>query len=265
MKTENASELLAAIATACCLGLLPGCATSDSDSRPKGDLADPHGTTGVHEDETSDDGETEVVPTSGDEGSETGHIAETDDSTGEVEGETDPGETTGGEDDGTTGGEPPMAELDGDSEVNPAVRAQFRATSPAPVSVDGPLFNDDAIDTIGLQYQGEVSNPGDQHDFVVFNIVPGQVDPTIRMFLDCGQPGLGSDSVRAHLFHEDGTLLETVVCGDEEQPILLEDANSDIEYRVRVEVLDGTEQFDTYSLEIDGYCFQGCEFQPYGG
>lgn len=58
-------------------------------------------------------------------------------------------------------------------------------------------------------------------------------------------------------------MLDTVACGDDEQQILREGASSDIEFLVRVEVLHGSEQLDTYSLELNGYCFQGCEFQPY--
>lgn len=265
MKTESASGLFSAIATVCCLAVVPACERSDSRSEPAGDLA---GTESPVDEQDDDDGPVDENDTDGETDPEPeGDEAETGDVEGETEGETDDGGETGGETEGadTTGEEPPMAELDGDSEVNPAVRAQFRATSPAPISVDTPQFNDEAIDTQGLRYQGEVSNPGDQHDFVVFNIVPGQVDPYVRMFLDCGQPGLGSDSVRAQLFHEDGTLLDTVVCGDDEQEILLEGASSDLEYLVRIEVQDGSEQLDTYSLELNGYCFQGCGFRPYDG
>ncbi len=273
MNTKNVSGLFAAITTACCLGLLSGCAGSDSDSRPAGNLADTEGEGDEQEDDDvpvdQDDTDAEPSPDPQDDDSETdgGETGGVGGETGTEGGETgDEGDETDGETDGeTTGDEPPMAELDGDSEVSPAVRAQFRATSPGPVSLDAPIFNDEAIDTRGLQYQGEVSNPGDQHDFVMFNIVPGQVDPYIHMLLDCGQPGLGSDSVRAHLFHEDGTLLDTVVCGDDEQQILLEGASSNTEYLVRIEVPGGREFFDTYSLEINGYCFQECSFQPYGG
>ena len=262
MKTESASGLFSAIVAVACLGVAPACASSDSTSEPAGGLAETEGPADGQEDDPVGENDTDAEP----DPEPVDDTGETGDVDGETEGETDGGDETGGE---TTGGdttgeeEPPMAELDGDSEVNPAVRAQFRATAAPPVSVDVPLFNDDAIDTRGLRYQGEVSNPGDQHDFVVFSIVPGEVDPSIGMLLHCGQPGLGSDSVRAHLFHEDGTVLETVVCGDDEQQILLEGASSDTEYLVRVEVLDGSELLDTYSLELDGYCFQGCEFQPY--
>lgn len=259
MKIERASGLFSAIAVVACLGLVPACATSDSTSAPGGGLAETSGAAGGQEGDPvgENDTDAELDPEPVDETGETGDVA----------GETEDGGETGGDSTGgdSTGGEPPMADLDGDSEVNPAVRAQFRVTAAPPVSVDVPLFNDSAIDTRGLRYEGEVSNPGDQHDFVVFSIVPGQVDPSIGVFIGCGQPGLGSDSVRAHLFHEDGTLLETVVCGDDEQQILLEAASSDTEYLVRVEVLDGSEQLDTYSLELNGYCFQGCDFQPYGG
>lgn len=269
MKTRKTLGLSSAIASVYCLGLLSGCATSESGSESAAELADTEAVDETGDDAPVDENDTDADTEPGNDDGETGEVGETDDAgetgeTGEVEGETDDGGETGGDTDGTTGGEePPMAELDGDSEMNPAVHVQFRVTSPAPISVDTPLFNDEAIDTLGLQYQGEVSNPGDQYDFVVFNIVPGQVDPYINIFLDCGQPGLGPDSIRAHLFHEDGTLLDTIACGDDEQ-ILLEDANS-IDYLVRVEVRDGNEQFDTYSLEINGHCFQECNFQPYEG
>lgn len=266
MKTESASGLFSAIVAVACLGVVPACASSDSTSEPAGGLAETEGPADGQEDDPVGENDTDAEP----DPEPVDDTGETGDVDGETQGETDDGgetggDTTGGETEGgdTTGEEAPMAEFDGDSEVNPAVRAQFRATAAPPVSVDVPLFNDDAIDTRGLRYQGEVSNPGDQHDFVVFSIVPGEVDPSIGMLLHCGQPGLGSDSVRAHLFHEDGTLLETVVCGDDEQQILLEGASSDTQYLVRVEVLDGSELLDTYSLELDGYCFQGCEFQPY--
>lgn len=261
MKTNDLPNLFAAVTTACSLALLPACSDSGSDTRAPGDLAGMDGTDGEEGDEEPvESGEADTDPLSGadetDGGSTTG--GEADGSTGAAD-----GETTSGEEGDTTGELPPTAELDGDNEVNPAVRVQFRATSPGPISLDAPLFNDDAIDTQGLLYEGEVSNPGDAQDFVAFNIVPGQVDPYIGLALDCGTPGLGSDSVRAQLFDADGTLLETVVCGEDEQQVLLEGASAAIEYRVRVEVLEGSELFNTYALALNGYCFQACDFQPY--
>ncbi len=158
-----------------------------------------------------------------------------------------------------------MAEADGDFQDNPAVHAQFRYTSPAPLSVDAPLFNEQALDTKGLQYLGEVSNPGDQEDWVQFNIVPGQVDPTIGLSLDCDAPALVPQPLRAHLLDETGAVLETVSCGDDETMVTLDGASANLDYFVRVDVLEGSEHLGAYTLEIDAYCFQGCNYQAYQG
>ncbi|MBL4688566.1 MAG: hypothetical protein JKY37_28520, partial [Nannocystaceae bacterium] len=161
--------------------------------------------------------------------------------------------------------DPQQAEADGDYQSNPAVLAQFRHTSPAPTSVDTPLFNEEAIDTKGLQYLGEVSNPGDQEDWIQFSIVPGDNDPVIGLFLDCDTPDLTPQSVRAHLLDANGDVLATVSCGDDETMVTLHNASSLDDYFVRIEVMDGSEHFDAYTMEINAHCFGGCNYQPHEG
>ncbi|MEM6993701.1 MAG: hypothetical protein AAF721_24520, partial [Myxococcota bacterium] len=123
----------------------------------------------------------------------------------------------------------------------------------------------DAIDTKGLQYSGEVSNPGDGEDWIQFNIVPGQNDPYIQLSLDCDHYDLNPQPLRAELIDEDGAVLETVVCGEDNVNVLLDGANSTKDYFVRIDILDGSEHFDAYTVSIDGYCFQECNYQPYAG
>lgn len=217
---------------------------------------------------------TDAGADTGDTGADTGADAPVGEDTGEMDtGETglDPdtgeetgGEETGGEETGEDTGEPPppMAELDGDNAVNPAVIALFRATSGAPVTVDAPIEGQvDPLDVRGLEYVNAVSDPGDAADWVQFSIVPGQNDPTITITLDCDQAGLQPQPLRATLLDEDDAVLDTIICGEGPQNILLPNASSFDDYRVRVDLV-GADHFDAYSLQIDAFCFPTCDFVP---
>lgn len=213
------------------------------------------------------------APASDDAGGSTGAIdpdtgadtaeddgASTDTGVGSDDTGLEPDETDGGD----TGLPPDQAPDDGDHAANPGVVVQFRNTAGAPVSVEGPLFDLEApIDTRGLQYIQEVSNPGDVEDFIAFNIVPGENDPVIEVELHCGSPELDPQPLRADVLDEDGAVIDTVICGDGPSMVLLEQASSLDEYQVVVYALEGMEHFDAYTLEIDAFCFQACTFQPY--
>ena len=166
---------------------------------------------------------------------------------------------------GTTGGpiEPPQAEPDGDGPNDPAVSFQLRATAGAPVWVEGPLFNAEPIDTRGLRYSDAVSEPGDDLDVVQFRIVPGQVDPYVRFSLLCDSEAPGR--VFADIVRDGDELIDTLVCGDEQQAILLPNASSYDVYTVEVSITEGDPLLVPYTLDVDGFCFQGCEYAPYDG
>lgn len=228
------------------------------ESAEEGDATESGDDTDAEAEEGSEDaGETETgaEPTTGDpddptDADDTGDIDVTEG--GDLEDEPDP--DTG--DTGDTEVDPPFG--DGDSTDLPAVRAQFRATAGAPVSVMGPLFNDEPIDTRGLQYEDAIAAGGDETDHLAFVIVPGEVDPTIRVRMECDVP-----SVRAEIRDETGDLLGTALCGEEEA-ILLPDASSMDAYRVAI--LDAAAQDlgeIAYVLSINAFCFQQCNYAPY--
>jgi hypothetical protein len=155
-----------------------------------------------------------------------------------------------------TGVEPPFG--DGDSSDLPAVRAQFRNTAGAPVTVTGPLFNEEPLDVRGLQYVDAIAPMGDESDHLAFNIVPGENDPTIRVLMECDDP-----SVRAEIRDEDDALVGSVLCGEGEQSIFLAGASSLDTYQVIV--LGGAEDAGAidYVLSVNAFCFQQCNYAPY--
>lgn len=218
---------------------------ADTDAQTTGitgtpDDEDPVASTGEVEGDTEDDGE---------------------DTDGPVDGETGDVEDTDGEETGETGAVLPEAPDDGDNPSEPALLLQFRNTSPAPLSFDAPLFNTDPIDTQGGQYSEAVSIPGDELDVIAFQIVPGQVDPYVGIELECDAPEQARP--RAHLYDDGGALLDTVSCGEGEVDVLLKAASSVDVYQVQVELLDGDPQLVHYTLSVDGFCFQQCDYAPY--
>lgn len=163
----------------------------------------------------------------------------------------------------TTTGAVPEAPEDGDGAEAPAVYAQFRATAGAPVSVEGPLFNEEPLDVQGLQYLDAVSVPGDGLDVIHFRIVPGEVDPTIAVELECD---LGVEPlIRASIYDADGGLVDAVTCGEGAQNVFLEGASSLDVYRVEIEALEEAPILSEYTLSLNGFCFQACNYQPYEG
>lgn len=231
--------------------------TDSQGSEPDGDSATPDSTDGG-------DGETSGISAGEDPGS-TGvdpQLPPPDAGTsgGPVEPETDTDDELG-----TTGGpiEPPQAEPDGDGPADPAVSFQLRATAGAPVWVEGPLFNAEPLDIRGLRYSDAVSEPGDDLDVVQFRIVPGQVDPYVRFSLLCDAEAAGR--VFADIVRDGDELIDTLVCGDEQQAILLPNASSYDVYTVEVSITEGDPLLVPYTLDVDGFCFQGCEFAPYEG
>jgi len=154
-----------------------------------------------------------------------------------------------------------MADDDGDHDGNPAILAQFRNTAGAPLRFEAPVFNEEPFDIQGLQYAEALSVPGDVLDVVAFGIVPGEVDPTIRITLDCDRDE--SSRLRATLVRDDTEVLDTIVCADGPVDILLDGADSFDDYTVEVELDDGEDVYTDYELSIDGFCFQDCDYTTY--
>ena len=156
----------------------------------------------------------------------------------------------------------PEAEADGDSQIAPAVLVRFRNTAPAPISVDEPIFNEDPIQTTGLQYSNAISVPGDDTDVLQFEIVPGQVDPYVGFTLECDQDEPGR--VRADIHGPEG-LIDTIHCGDEDINVLLPDASSNDDYQVEIHMTEGDPLYVNYTLSINAFCHQSCNYSPYAG
>ena len=239
---------------------LAGCTTPADEMGDPPDISG-EGSTGSAESPDTDDpamGSTgtpddeDVQPSTGDVDDETG---------GETSGETGEVEDTEGEATGETGDVLPEAPEDGDNPAEPALLVQFRATSPAPLAFDAPLFNPEAIDTRGAQYSNALSIPGDDLDVVDFQIVPGQVDPYVHIELACDASE--QNRVRARLLDDEGSLVDTILCGEGEVDVLLEDASSTDVHQLQVEVLDGAPLLVDYTLSVNGFCFQQCEYVPY--
>ncbi len=204
-----------------------------------------------------DDGSEGGGPTD-DRGDEsTGDEAGTEDGATEDEGTEEAGTDTTGAEDGTedTGG--PALDDDGDSAVVPAVLAQFRATAGGPVSVDMPLFNDEPIDTRGVQYVGAIAADDDPTDHLRFSIVPGETDPYVRVTMECDDP-----LVRVRILRDDEEL-GAVLCGDDTTMVLLDGASSLDAFDVVVHGEDERMPVVDYVLSIDAFCFGGCDYQPY--
>jgi hypothetical protein len=238
--------------------LLAACAGDGSDGESFGAELDETAGTEAGDDEDTGDGESGGEDESGGETTD----APVDEDTGEdptgadTEGDGDTGDTgepPDTDDTGDTEVEPPYG--DGDSSDLPAVVVQFRNTAGVPISVEGPLFNEDAIDTRGLQYLDAVGQTGDESDHLAFNIVPGEVDPTIRLLMECDD-----ETVRAEIRDESDALLGSALCGEGEQSILLRNAASFTEYRIVV--LGAAVEVD-YVMSLNAFCFQQCNYTPY--
>jgi hypothetical protein len=158
--------------------------------------------------------------------------------------------------------QPPMADDDGDGADNPAVLARFRATSGAPLRVEGAIFNETPLDVQGLQYADAVSVPGDDLDVVAFDIVPGEVDPTIRIGLDCDLQDAGR--LTATLVRDGNEVIDTIVCGEGDVNVLLPNASSLDQYTVEVQLADAADALTAYELSVNGFCFQQCNYALYG-
>jgi hypothetical protein len=241
--------------------------------------ADRHGD-GASEDSSDDDDNDTLDPTadaetddsvgesdgeSGDGETDDGETSEGETDDGETsEGETDDGETSEGEtgdgETGDTGNEDTGGSAlpdDGDSLVDPAVLAQFRNTSPGPVAIDEPLFNEEAIDTRGVQYTGAIASDDDPSDHLRFSIVPGENDPYLRVTMECANP-----LVRAQILRDDEPI-DAVLCGEGETMVLLDDASSLDVFDVVVYGEDDMLPVTDYVLSLDAFCFGGCNYQPY--
>lgn len=239
-----------------------GCQRSGADPEDaemldtEGARADTGRTTGEGDPQTGD-GSTGDGSTGGDEPTDpeegTTGVEEPDDESSSS-GEPEP---TGGVDPV----DPAEAPEDGDHRDAPGVVVQFRNTAGPPVSVQGPLLDlEEPIDTQGLQYIQEVSSPGDDEDWIEFSIVPGEVDLTIQVQLGCDQDQLDPRPLQADLLGPEGDLLSTLRCGQDPSSITLHDASAFDRYHVVVYTT--SEHYEAYTLEIDAFCFQGCDYQP---
>ncbi len=259
MKRANHPELALLALCAC----LAGCAANAADEAEDGGPSPAESSGAAEEDSGDDEG---AVPTTSPGGSEEGSSEEGGSEEGGIEEgstessseggghDTSGGVETGAESSGTEDtGTPPFG--DGDSTDLPAVVVQFRVTSPGPVAIDGPLFNEDAIDTRGVRYTDAIAADGDATDHLRFTIVPGESDPYVRLTMVCAD-GL----VRAEIRDEDDAVLGMALCGAGQQSILLHGAISTAPYHV---VVSGADAQTEYELSLDAYCFGGCNYQPY--
>ncbi len=124
-----------------------------------------------------------------------------------------------------------------------------------------PLFNNVAFDTRGLQYINAVSVPGDGEDVVHFRIVPGQTEPTIRVSLECD--ATDPARVSADLVDADFTVLETIQCGDEDINVVLQNATSLDEFQFLVRASGDDPVYGDFTLSINGFCSQQCDYMPF--
>lgn len=113
------------------------------------------------------------------------------------------------------------------------------------------------------RYRDLVFRPDDGDDWLEFQIVPGEVDPTIGVRLTCDIAGLDPQPLRAHLLDDEDQVLATIVCGEPEVQVTLPQASSQRSYWVQIELRDADASETRYALELDAFCFQGCDYTPY--
>ncbi len=170
-------------------------------------------------------------------------------------------DTTGDDTTGSTGER--VLEDDGDHQANPGVLVQFRPTAGAPISLDGPIFNDDALDVRGFQYLGQVSSDGDPEDWVEFSLVGGDTPTSFQFALECAPDP--DAQLRAEILDSEGSMVDVLLCGQDQGGVALDSDGLGDPFFARIYPVEGTPGVHDYTLSIHGYCAQNCEFAPYTG
>lgn len=154
-----------------------------------------------------------------------------------------------------------FAEPDNDAASEPGLHVNFRGpTSPA-VWIDRALFNrTDPVRARAIQYRKEVSNPGNQRDWVTFNLLGNSSGSQgIRLTLDCGDDDA---PIRAVLRSSTGSMIRTINCGQSLRPSL--PAPGDYLIEVGQSVNNPNLFYSTYQLTVEQTCPpSGCNFQPF--
>jgi len=153
---------------------------------------------------------------------------------------------------------------DGDAASAPGLFARFRATSPGPVWVEGLLFNAASpIDTKGIQLRDSLGNPADPGDWLAFELVHGQ-SPTssITLTLECSNTDTPSP-IRVELRDDNGAKIGLNTLCNSTRTISVPNEGGSGDYLLHVIPQFGTPYFTEYTLSVNAYCFQSCNFQPH--
>lgn len=159
-----------------------------------------------------------------------------------------------------------LAEEDGDSWVAPAVLARFTPTASQQPWLSEPLFNTTALLVRGLSYRNDLSNPGDRFDFVEFEIATSDAPTaTLKAELDCGVYAANPSPIRAEVWNPSGDLVRSFNCNSGEVVVTMPNTGGTLrDYRVQISHLDpAVEYYVAYELNLNAFCFPGCNYQPY--
>lgn len=155
----------------------------------------------------------------------------------------------------------PVAPADGDFDSAPGLRAQFRNTGGAPVSLDGLPFNAAFTDhdVRGLQVSDVIGTYDDPVDYLRFRLVHGEGATTqVKVKLECETPGATPE--RAVVTDLAGGHYRTVLCGQEQTVTIPNDGGAST-FKVAVTGVSGP-YFTRYTLSVNAFCFQECQYVP---
>ncbi len=153
---------------------------------------------------------------------------------------------------------------DGDAASAPGLFARFRNTSPGPVWVEGLLFNAATpIDTKGIQLRDSLGNPADPGDWLAFELVHGQ-SPTssIVLELECSNTETPSP-IRVELRDDAGAKIGLNTLCNTTRTISVPNEGGSGDYVLHIIPHVGTIYFTEYTLSVNAYCFQSCNYQPF--
>lgn len=159
----------------------------------------------------------------------------------------------------------PFVPNDGDAASAPGLFAQFRSTSPAPVTVTGLLFNEATpIDTMGIQLVDSLGEPEDPGDWIAFELVHGESPTTsVNFALDCDTEFTPGSPIRLELRDEDGDKIGVTVTCDGANDIAIPNDGGSGDYLVHIIPSTTLPFYVAYTVSIDAFCFQGCTYQPF--
>lgn len=159
----------------------------------------------------------------------------------------------------------PFVPDDGDTASKPGVFAQFRSTSGDPVTVSELLFNKDApLDVKGIQLVNELGNPEDTGDWLAFALVHGETpSSSVEISLECDTNYTANSPIKVELRKANGDKIgSNVTCGGSLNYGVPNDGGKG-DYLLHITSNTSNPYYAAYTLSVDAFCFQGCEFQPY--